>query len=102
MPQFLSSDAQSLLRMLFKRNPANRLGRDIMNKIMLSLHKSLLFSINVSAHLHNKHSVYSGSKWMILKLKSLIIASKCYFSTEIIIVLVESFSQNWLLGHKRH
>lgn len=26
MPQFLSTDAQSLLRMLFKRNPANRLG----------------------------------------------------------------------------
>ena len=26
MPQFLSPDAQSLLRMLFKRNPANRLG----------------------------------------------------------------------------
>ncbi|KAM7160134.1 ribosomal protein S6 kinase alpha-6 isoform 2-T2 [Macrochelys suwanniensis] len=26
MPQFLSSEAQSLLRMLFKRNPSNRLG----------------------------------------------------------------------------
>lgn len=26
MPQFLSAEAQSLLRMLFKRNPANRLG----------------------------------------------------------------------------
>lgn len=26
MPQFLSSEAQSLLRNLFKRNPANRLG----------------------------------------------------------------------------
>lgn len=26
MPQFLSPEAQSLLRMLFKRNPANRLG----------------------------------------------------------------------------
>jgi len=26
MPQFLSPDAQSLLRALFKRNPANRLG----------------------------------------------------------------------------
>lgn len=26
MPQFLSPDAQSLLRMLFKRNPTNRLG----------------------------------------------------------------------------
>lgn len=27
MPQFLSLEAQSLLRMLFKRNPANRLGK---------------------------------------------------------------------------
>lgn len=26
MPQFLSLEAQSLLRMLFKRNPTNRLG----------------------------------------------------------------------------
>ena len=26
MPQFLSPEAQSLLRQLFKRNPANRLG----------------------------------------------------------------------------
>lgn len=26
MPQYLSADAQSLLRCLFKRNPANRLG----------------------------------------------------------------------------
>lgn len=26
MPQFLSTDSQSLLRMLFKRNPGNRLG----------------------------------------------------------------------------
>lgn len=29
MPQFLSPEAQSLLRMLFKRNPANRLGKDM-------------------------------------------------------------------------
>lgn len=27
MPQFLSPEAQSLLRMLFKRNPSNRLGK---------------------------------------------------------------------------
>ena len=27
MPQFLSTEAQSLLRSLFKRNPANRLGK---------------------------------------------------------------------------
>ena len=26
MPQFLSAEAQSLLRVLFKRNPQNRLG----------------------------------------------------------------------------
>uniref|UniRef100_A0A803T402 non-specific serine/threonine protein kinase n=1 Tax=Anolis carolinensis TaxID=28377 RepID=A0A803T402_ANOCA len=30
MPQFLSPEAQSLLRMLFKRNPANRLGKLIL------------------------------------------------------------------------
>uniref|UniRef100_A0A8C6SI08 non-specific serine/threonine protein kinase n=1 Tax=Neogobius melanostomus TaxID=47308 RepID=A0A8C6SI08_9GOBI len=29
MPQFLSTEAQSLLRNLFKRNPANRLGKNI-------------------------------------------------------------------------
>lgn len=27
MPQFLSPEAQGLLRALFKRNPANRLGK---------------------------------------------------------------------------
>lgn len=27
MPQFLSQEAQFLLRQLFKRNPANRLGK---------------------------------------------------------------------------
>jgi len=27
MPQFLSPEAQSLLRVLFKRNPINRLGK---------------------------------------------------------------------------
>jgi len=27
MPQFLSADAQLLLRALFKRNPQNRLGK---------------------------------------------------------------------------
>jgi len=26
MPQFLSNEAQALLRVLFKRNPSNRLG----------------------------------------------------------------------------
>lgn len=33
MPQFLSLEAQSLLRALFKRNPANRLGADEKNGI---------------------------------------------------------------------
>lgn len=33
MPQFLSQEAQSLLRMLFKRNPANRLGK-VFNEVM--------------------------------------------------------------------
>jgi p90 ribosomal S6 kinase len=30
MPQFLSPEAQGLLRCLFKRNPANRLGKNIL------------------------------------------------------------------------
>lgn len=29
MPQFLSPEAQSLLRALFKRNPQNRLGKEV-------------------------------------------------------------------------
>lgn len=29
MPQFLSAEAQSLLRVLFKRNPQNRLGHGV-------------------------------------------------------------------------
>nr|XP_033802482.1 ribosomal protein S6 kinase alpha-6 isoform X4 [Geotrypetes seraphini] len=33
MPQFLSPEAQSLLRMLFKRNPSNRLGPDGVEEI---------------------------------------------------------------------
>ncbi|XP_036295713.1 ribosomal protein S6 kinase alpha-6 isoform X3 [Pipistrellus kuhlii] len=33
MPQFLSAEAQSLLRMLFKRNPANRLGSEGVEEI---------------------------------------------------------------------
>ena len=34
MPQFLSHDAQSLLRALFKRNPKNRLGSGKWSKIL--------------------------------------------------------------------
>lgn len=33
MPQNLSLEAQALLRMLFKRNPANRLGAGMSNKL---------------------------------------------------------------------
>ncbi|XP_077616091.1 ribosomal protein S6 kinase alpha-6, partial [Crocuta crocuta] len=33
MPQFLSAEAQNLLRMLFKRNPANRLGSEGVEEI---------------------------------------------------------------------
>uniref|UniRef100_A0A452RZN9 non-specific serine/threonine protein kinase n=1 Tax=Ursus americanus TaxID=9643 RepID=A0A452RZN9_URSAM len=42
MPQFLSAEAQSLLRMLFKRNPANRLGSEGVEEI-----KRHLFFANV-------------------------------------------------------
>ncbi|XP_061033697.1 ribosomal protein S6 kinase alpha-6 isoform X9 [Eubalaena glacialis] len=42
MPQFLSAEAQSLLRMLFKRNPANRLGSEGVDEI-----KRHLFFANI-------------------------------------------------------
>uniref|UniRef100_H0WZM2 non-specific serine/threonine protein kinase n=1 Tax=Otolemur garnettii TaxID=30611 RepID=H0WZM2_OTOGA len=42
MPQFLSGEAQSLLRMLFKRNPANRLGSEGVEEI-----KRHLFFANI-------------------------------------------------------
>lgn len=42
MPQFLSAEAQSLLRMLFKRNPANRLGSEGVEEI-----KGHLFFANI-------------------------------------------------------
>nr|XP_044996746.1 ribosomal protein S6 kinase alpha-6 isoform X3 [Jaculus jaculus] len=42
MPQFLSAEAQSLLRMLFKRNPANRLGSEGVEEI-----KKHLFFANI-------------------------------------------------------
>nr|XP_012594119.1 ribosomal protein S6 kinase alpha-6 isoform X7 [Microcebus murinus]XP_012594120.1 ribosomal protein S6 kinase alpha-6 isoform X7 [Microcebus murinus] len=42
MPQFLSPEAQSLLRMLFKRNPANRLGSEGVEEI-----KRHLFFANI-------------------------------------------------------
>lgn len=37
MPQFLSLEAQSLLRMLFKRNPANRLGEVHRSRLCIDL-----------------------------------------------------------------
>ncbi|XP_055980099.1 ribosomal protein S6 kinase alpha-6 isoform X5 [Sorex fumeus] len=42
MPQFLSAEAQSLLRMLFKRNPENRLGSEGVEEI-----KKHLFFANI-------------------------------------------------------
>ena len=38
MPPYLSSEAQSLLRALFKRNPANRLGAGVQGVEELKLH----------------------------------------------------------------
>lgn len=38
MPQFLSPEAQSLLRALFKRNPANRLGNFIIIVILRNIY----------------------------------------------------------------
>uniref|UniRef100_A0A803U1S7 Ribosomal protein S6 kinase n=1 Tax=Anolis carolinensis TaxID=28377 RepID=A0A803U1S7_ANOCA len=43
MPQFLSPEAQSLLRMLFKRNPANRLGKLILRVVFPELHSHIKF-----------------------------------------------------------
>lgn len=37
MPPYLSPEAQSLLRALFKRNPANRLGAGVYGRIILVL-----------------------------------------------------------------
>lgn len=45
MPQFLSSEAQSLLRNLFKRNPANRLGTTLMTHIWIEHTNVLMPSI---------------------------------------------------------
>lgn len=39
MPQFLSLEVQSLLRALFKRNPANRLGNLHRNRSYMELRK---------------------------------------------------------------
>ena len=38
MPQFLSPDAQSLLRALFKRNPTNRLGAGTNLQSLILIH----------------------------------------------------------------
>ena len=37
MPQFLSPEAQSLLRALFKRNPANRLGQFKVKTVVINI-----------------------------------------------------------------
>lgn len=38
MPQFLSPEAQALLRVLFKRNPINRLGKAVLCDSILRAH----------------------------------------------------------------
>ncbi|ELV10540.1 Ribosomal protein S6 kinase alpha-6 [Tupaia chinensis] len=50
MPQFLSAEAQSLLRMLFKRNPANRLGSEGVEEI-----KRHLFFANIDWNIIDKN-----------------------------------------------
>lgn len=47
MPQNLSLEAQALLRMLFKRNPANRLGAGMSNKLHF-LYKDANYCIQYS------------------------------------------------------
>lgn len=53
MPQFLSPEVQSLLRALFKRNPANRLGTVNMNHGNLTMNGFLdrWWSSNISVPL---------------------------------------------------
>jgi len=50
MPQFLSPEAQSLLRALFKRNPANRLGVDELKKhqFFSNINWDMLFSRKIT------------------------------------------------------
>ena len=49
MPQFLSPDAQALLRVLFKRNPLNRLGHGVDGVRQIKSHvffKSINWEVN--------------------------------------------------------
>lgn len=56
MPQFLSQEAQSLLRVLFKRNPANRLGA---GEDIFLLYNLLLFRcVYVCMHTHVVHGCF--------------------------------------------
>uniref|UniRef100_A0A8W4FL40 non-specific serine/threonine protein kinase n=1 Tax=Sus scrofa TaxID=9823 RepID=A0A8W4FL40_PIG len=57
MPQFLSAEAQSLLRMLFKRNPANRLGSEGVDEI-----KRHLFFANIDWNKLYKREVHPPFK----------------------------------------
>uniref|UniRef100_A0A8D1NNT3 non-specific serine/threonine protein kinase n=2 Tax=Sus scrofa TaxID=9823 RepID=A0A8D1NNT3_PIG len=57
MPQFLSTEAQSLLRMLFKRNPANRLGSEGVDEI-----KRHLFFANIDWNKLYKREVHPPFK----------------------------------------
>ena len=53
MPQFLSPEAQSLLRQLFKRNPANRLGAGTQGVEDIKNHQ-FFASINWPVSIHMK------------------------------------------------
>ena len=56
MPQFLSAEAQSLLRALFKRNPANRLGAYTAHRTQHTAH-----STHHTAH-STKHTAHSTQR----------------------------------------
>ncbi|KAJ6664624.1 hypothetical protein lerEdw1_006197 [Lerista edwardsae] len=56
MPQFLSIEAQSLLRALFKRNPSNRLGCSVFkenSKLHMHLKSQLLWLKESDSHTHS-------------------------------------------------
>nr|KAF6360614.1 ribosomal protein S6 kinase A6 [Myotis myotis] len=56
MPQFLSAEAQSLLRMLFKRNPANRLGSEGVEEI-------------------KRHHFFANIDWNVSSLETLLLSN---------------------------
>ncbi|XP_070318127.1 ribosomal protein S6 kinase alpha-6 isoform X3 [Odocoileus virginianus] len=73
MPQFLSAEAQSLLRMLFKRNPANRLGSEGVDEIKRHLffanidwNVSRVESVLLNTFKKSKNSRVNGNMWTLL------------------------------------